>query len=247
MKRKFSSAVFLRVLIAVVASVTGIALLLTAGIAATKNLAIDQDPTGILQAMRQSVLGKLANVADDASAKSDLTQIPAFHDLVQQDTSQFTIEGTSTLFTTDTTTIIPKANIAITRAMRVVGNADAVCHGGDLCEHLCDKVAGWIWGYEDYSGYYSAYSHWETAVKTGVGHPGGRDVPVGALLFWKGSGPFGHVATYIGNGLAISNMIGPKGPQLYQFPADHWEKVFGVPYLGWAMPIFHGDEPGARL
>jgi hypothetical protein len=134
----------------------------------------------------------------------------------------------------------PKAPIALDRAFSVVGNAGLACSDG-RCYRMCDGLAGWIWGYDN-SGYASAQVHWDIAVRQGVAHPGSRDVPIGALVFWAG-GPYGHVATYVGNGMVVSNVSnGPSGSNVYLMGADTWDAWNGGRYLGWAEPIFRGAK-----
>ena len=54
--------------------------------------------------------------------------------------------------------------------------------------------------------------------------------------------------TYVGNGMAVSNFGGgPVGSGVYLVPADYFEHHNGNTYLGWAMPVFHGEAVGAAL
>lgn len=143
--------------------------------------------------------------------------------------------------TTNTSIILPNADKAIARALSVVGSAGLACED-QQCYRLCDYLAGWIWGYSS-SGYMSAATHWQAALNTGVAHPGDRNPPLGAALFFKGDSEFGHIAIYVGNGMVVSNWSGgPKGSNVYLMAADR----FGD-YLGWAMPVFHGGAVGSAL
>jgi hypothetical protein len=143
--------------------------------------------------------------------------------------------------------IYPKTNLAVERAMLFVGNANLACNDGK-CYRLCDHLAGDIWGYWDYSGYRDAKYHWAVAISQGIAKPGGRMPPIGALLFWD-TGPQGHVATYVGNGMVVSNLSngGDKGANVYLVPAEYFENNWGSPYLGWADPVFRGQKPGSAL
>lgn len=135
---------------------------------------------------------------------------------------------------------------ALSRANSYVGNAILACPDG-MCYRKCDHLAGDIWGYADASGYATAKVHWFQALKQNVARPGNRTPPIGALLFWD-SGHYGHVATYVGNGLVVSNLTnGPKGSNVYLLPAEYFEENWGSPYLGWADPIFFGQAPGTAL
>jgi hypothetical protein len=142
--------------------------------------------------------------------------------------------------------LYPNTDKALARANKYVGNAGLACSDG-MCYRKCDHLAGDIWGYAEASGYATAKIHWYKALATGVARPGNRVPPIGALLFWD-SGTYGHVATYIGNGMTVSNLSsGPNGPNVYVVAADYFENSWGSPYLGWAPPIFFNEPPGTAL
>ncbi|MGY4769788.1 NlpC/P60 family protein (plasmid) [Kribbella sp. CWNU-51] len=68
-----------------------------------------------------------------------------------------------------------------------------------------------------------------------------RRPPVGALVFWETSGPYGHVAVYVGNGRIVSNDIGDRVPGeggVYLVPFELIESRWNATYLGWAPPIY---------
>lgn len=151
------------------------------------------------------------------------------------------ISSTGARDITTGTQILPKADVAIARALSYVGNANMACEDGE-CYRLCDYLAGKIWGYES-SGYYSAATHWETAKATGVAHVGDKNPPLGAALFYTGDSSDGHIAIYVGNGMVVTNNSGGSaGSNVYLMPANRWGG-----YLGWALPIFHGGEVGSAL
>lgn len=133
----------------------------------------------------------------------------------------------------------PGVDAAIERAYSFVGHAEDACSDGH-CYRLCDHLAGKIWGHA-YSGYDSARVHWNAMVANGLAHPGDPHPPVGALLFWE-TGEFGHVATYVGDGLVVTNMKGDQGNNVYLVPAAAISKSWNVPYLGWAPPVFRGPR-----
>lgn len=141
--------------------------------------------------------------------------------------------------------VFSKTNIALSRAFGSVGDALSVCMDGK-CFNKCDHLAGDIWGYEEASGYLSAKTHWDTAVAQGIAVFDDREPPLGALLFWETGRPFGHVATYIGNGMVVTNAGGEYGSNVYIYYADWYDKI-GYNYLGWAPPVFFGEEPGSAL
>jgi hypothetical protein len=142
--------------------------------------------------------------------------------------------------------VFPKTKEAIQRAYSSVGDALTVCKDGK-CFNKCDHLAGDIWGYDEASGYYSAKTHWQTAVNTGIAKIKDREPPLGALLFWSSlNSDFGHVATYIGNGLVVTNSGGEYGSNVYIYYAD-WFESTNRDYWGWAPPVFFGEKPGSAL
>lgn len=154
---------------------------------------------------------------------------------------------------TDGPVIYPNTRDALARAQLFVGNPQFACSDAWFdtnrgvwqgCRAKCDHLAGDIWGYWANSGYWDAKYHWGVALSEGIGRPGNRVPPIGALLFWD-TGPQGHVATYIGNGMVVSNLTnGPNGTSVYVVPAEYFENNWGSPYLGWADPVFKGNPAG---
>lgn len=131
------------------------------------------------------------------------------------------------------------ANVAVSRALTFVGQPSLAC-GDGTCFMLCDHLAGEAWGYAN-SGYETAREHWAIMVATSHAHPGDIHPPLGALLFWD-TGLYGHVATYVGDGMIVTNMYGDIGYGVYEIPASDISKVWGAPYLGWADPVFAGEK-----
>jgi hypothetical protein len=79
----------------------------------------------------------------------------------------------------------------------------------------------------------TALSQWNRAKRHGYGHPRDTNPPVGAQMFWKTSNPAGHIATYVGNGKAVTNMPGGKVKKIDWKKMNSWG-----PYLGWAEPYY---------
>lgn len=79
----------------------------------------------------------------------------------------------------------------------------------------------------------TAFEQWYRAKDAGVAHPKDTDPPLGAQMFWDPGHYAGHIATYVGDGKAVTNM--PDG----SVKAIHWQKMndWG-PYLGWADPYY---------
>lgn len=152
------------------------------------------------------------------------------------------------LFTTNTSITFPGADEAVARAQRIANMSSAAfktaCPDPKKCDALCDHLAGEVWGYSS-SGYYSAKVHWETMVSKGKAHPGDRNPPVGASLFYDNAGKYGHIVTYLGNGLILSNDVLDKKSGVtggaYIVPSGSMERgPWNLKYLGWAEPVFNG-------
>ena len=163
------------------------------------------------------------------------------------------------LFTTETSVTYANVATMCQRAQQLVNsqliNPDShepFCANGD-CAGKCDFVAGIVWGYLN-SGYNTAYIHWQTMESEGLAHPGDRNPPVGALLFYKDpstpgypASDDGHIVVYLGNNMVISSDISPTGQYtqgaISIVPADKIEAIgFGDIYLGWSTPVFAGAK-----
>ncbi len=79
----------------------------------------------------------------------------------------------------------------------------------------------------------TALAQWSRAQAAGVAHPGSKDIPVGAQMFWRTSHPAGHIATYVGNGKVVSNVPGGAVELMDWQEINEWG-----PYLGWANPYY---------
>lgn len=94
----------------------------------------------------------------------------------------------------------------------------------------CLRLADNAYGASNRVG--TALRQWYRAKRAGFGHSN-RMAPVGAQLFWRTSNPAGHVATYVGRGLVVSNMPGGRVKMVSWRTIDRWG-----PYLGWAEPYY---------
>jgi len=71
-------------------------------------------------------------------------------------------------------------------------------------------------------------------------HPGDRNPPPGALLFWDTGQRAGHVALYLGGGM-IATTDYPSQGQVGVVAAEAIEQHWGARYVGWTPPYFpHG-------
>ena len=79
----------------------------------------------------------------------------------------------------------------------------------------------------------TSLEEWHRAKDAGVADPKDPDPPVGAQMFWDPGHYAGHIATYVGDGRAVTNM--PDG----SVKAIKWRSMndWG-PYLGWASPYY---------
>lgn len=78
----------------------------------------------------------------------------------------------------------------------------------------------------------TALRQWYRANRAGYGHRN-RLAPIGAQLFWRTSNPAGHVATYIGRGMVVTNVGSGRVRIMPWRTIDRWG-----PYLGWAEPYY---------
>lgn len=79
----------------------------------------------------------------------------------------------------------------------------------------------------------TALSQWYRAKRRGFAHPRDTRPPIGAQMFWRTSNPAGHIATYVGNGKAVTNMPGGRVKKVNWRIMNKWG-----PYLGWAEPYY---------
>lgn len=165
--------------------------------------------------------------------------VGALPDLGQLSTGGYVIAPSEDLVNpfTDTGMANENASVAVRRAMMFVGNAHLACSDG-MCLGQCDGLAAEIWGYSN-SGFASANTHWQHAVDNGYANPGDMNPPIGALLYWDTGHEYGHVATYVGNGMVVSNLTTSAGvSNVYLMPAAQWSQWH--PYRGWSDPVFRG-------
>lgn len=79
----------------------------------------------------------------------------------------------------------------------------------------------------------TALRQWYRAKRKGFAHVRDRRPPVGAQMFWRTSNPAGHIATYVGNGKAVTNMPGGRVKRINWRQMNSWGR-----YLGWAEPYY---------
>jgi len=80
----------------------------------------------------------------------------------------------------------------------------------------------------------TAIGQWYRAKEAGKGHPGDRNPPVGAHVFWWSGNPARHIAIYAGNGMVIST--GVDGDRVGMRSMDYMDS-YG-PYVGWSEPYY---------
>ena len=118
--------------------------------------------------------------------------------------------------------------------------------GSTNCKNMCDYLMGSVWGYAN-SGYASAAVHWDFMKSSVHGHPNDRNPPVGALLFYKTSSIYGHIAVYLGNNLILSNDVldaksGVTGGAYITDASAMESGPWRLTYLGWSDPVFAGGK-----
>lgn len=194
--------------------------------------------TNILFADEDRMAQIQANTSSGVSNYAACTIDSCTVDFSKVDKRFVTLSGKPTSFKDGGTN--EESKIRVDRALSVVGNASKACCDR-TCLNWCGCLSSWIGGHYG-SGYATAHIQWYGMVSKGVAHPGDRNPPVGALLFWSNGGTtsndFGHVATYVGSGLAVGNVSsGPGGPNIYLHDADAPER-WGQQYLGWSENVF---------
>lgn len=126
---------------------------------------------------------------------------------------------------------------------------------GVNCTGWCAHVAATTWGYQ--TGTYGSFStsalgQWEYMKSTGHAHPGDRNPPVGALLFYDTGGQPGHVVVYLGNNKVISNDVynsksGVDGGVYIADAKDMENGTWHFSYFGWADPYYSGHIGNSKL
>lgn len=79
----------------------------------------------------------------------------------------------------------------------------------------------------------NAFAQWYRARDAGVAHPDDPYPPLGAQMFWDPGHASGHIATYVGDGKAVTNMPDGTVKAIKWHRMDDWG-----PYLGWADPYY---------
>jgi hypothetical protein len=121
------------------------------------------------------------------------------------------------------------------RVNSAVAWAGAAAAGSARWFHLCDKYVANAYGLS-HSGYESAKKHW-AAIPSKYKHPGDRNPPAGALVFWS-CGVYGHAALSLGGG-KISSTHRNQGTPMTMTLAEAIKDMNG--YYGWAEPYFGGQ------
>lgn len=80
----------------------------------------------------------------------------------------------------------------------------------------------------------TAIAQWYRAKAAGFGHPGDRNPPVGAQVFWWSGNPARHIALYAGGGMVLTT--GAYGGKVGLVTMKHLDG-YG-PYLGWAEAYY---------
>lgn len=148
-------------------------------------------------------------------------------------------------FTDNTEISIPGASQAVAKAREIAkyspSQLQAICDGDPNCLGMCERLAAVAWGRTS-SGYASANVHWFSVEGSSRSHPGDRNVPVGALLYYDTGSESGHVATYLGNNLILSNDVGDAASGItggaYIVDAQDMEGgAWNLKYRGWVNPV----------
>lgn len=115
---------------------------------------------------------------------------------------------------------------AVAWAMQFVGNG---AYYDNLCLKFVDDAYGATGGRVG-----RAIDQWYRAKAAGKAHPGDRNPPVGAHVFWWSNNDARHIALYAGGGMIIST-----GADYNRVGLVPWSYFDGYgPYLGWAEPYY---------
>ena len=101
---------------------------------------------------------------------------------------------------------------------------------------LCDHYVAAAFGLA-HSNSKSAAAHWEQ-VPADLKHPGDRNPPPGALVFWLNG--WGHVALSLGGG-KVAGTDWPTPLQIGVGTIDEITNGWHHPYAGWSVPWFNGQ------
>jgi hypothetical protein len=131
--------------------------------------------------------------------------------------------------------VLPRANPrtvaqAVEWARKQAADGPAAWY--NRCLNFTAQAYGW-----HHSGTHYAIDHFAVVTPPSMRHPGDRNPPPGALMYWETDRRPGHVALYLGNGLIASNDIESRG-RISVVPATAPERKWGARYVGWAPPYF---------
>lgn len=105
---------------------------------------------------------------------------------------------------------------------------------------MCGQFCAAMFGY-GFSGYRDAVTQWQQTPGT-LRHPAAADAPPGCLLYW-GGGSQGHGHVAIADGFGGCWSIDISGPgTVTHVQAGTISARWGLPYLGWAVPYFQGEQ-----
>lgn len=135
------------------------------------------------------------------------------------------------------------AQVSRDEAFRPVGTTRSPAQAVKYLLELAEAGTGGYWGLcltladdaymPDGPRVNNAFAQWYRAKDAGRAHRKDPYPPIGAQMFWDPGHASGHIATYVGDGKAVTNM--PDGT----VKAINWHKMneWG-PYLGWADPYY---------
>lgn len=156
-------------------------------------------------------------------------------------------DGVTGVFTDNLGLAISGGSAAKNRALGFVGNPPSSCINYN-CKANCLHITARAYG-RGVSGWYDAFESWKQAnvagkavlaidPRTGEKNPEAFNIPIGALVYWNPQ-PNGHVATYVGDGKAVTNGDFGRGQNVYLVPMEAMSG-YGTGYQGWAYPVWNG-------
>ncbi len=79
----------------------------------------------------------------------------------------------------------------------------------------------------------NAFAQWHRAKEADIAHLKDPEPPIGAQMFWDPGHSSGHIATYVGDDKAVTNMPDGSVKEIAWRKMNEWG-----PYLGWAPPYY---------
>ncbi|MEO7904835.1 MAG: phage tail tip lysozyme [Candidatus Saccharimonadales bacterium] len=138
---------------------------------------------------------------------------------------------------------LPGSELAVAWANYYTSNNNSITHkcGTKNCASMCARATAVLYGRSSAGG--NANNLRDNAARRGDLHMSSKDIPVGALVHYKGSSKYQHIAVYVGNGEVATNMT---VTQTYEkISLRRADQLFH--FRGWSKPHFAGKPSKSYL